>query len=295
METTYQPRIKFFQQRSFGDKVNVTFDFLKENFKPLFKILLTIEGPLIVIAAVLNVIQQQKLMEMTSAGANADNPFAMMGAMGITYTLSMAVSVVIMASFPAIVFRYVQLYQTTPPSAIHIKQILSTLFRDSGMLFAVTILFFIAFFIGFMILFIPGIYFMIAFSLAFPIIFFEDINAFEGMSRSMSLIKGSWWSTFGFLIIIYIIQMAIAGLFMAPQMGIYFGQMFATVNPENVFEPMSVGQMLINMVITAIGTLGAYLTYSISAVAISFQYFNLREKKESFGLMQEINTLENPL
>jgi hypothetical protein len=247
-----------------------------------------------VIAAVLNVIQQQKLMEMTSAGANADNPFAMMGAMGITYTLSMAVSVVIMASFPAIVFRYVQLYQTTPPSAIHIKQILSTLFRDSGMLFAVTILFFIAFFIGFMILFIPGIYFMIAFSLAFPIIFFEDINAFEGMSRSMSLIKGSWWSTFGFLIIIYIIQMAIAGLFMAPQMGIYFGQMFATVNPENVFEPMSVSQMLINMVITAIGTLGAYLTYSIGAVAISFQYFNLREKKESFGLMQEINTLENP-
>lgn len=287
----YQPKIKFFQQRSFGEKVNVTFDFLKENFKPLFKMLIMVEGPLIVIAAVLNVIQQQNMMEMASDITQMQSPFGMMGAMGTTYTLATALSVIIMTTFPAIIFRYIFLYQTMPPGSITFKDLLPTLFKDSGMLFGIIILYCIALVIGLFLFVIPGFYVMIGFSLAFPILFFEDKNAFESMSRSLTLIKGKWWSTFGFLLIIYFIQMAIAGLFMAPQIGVYFKQMFSSFDQEQVFTPMSNTDLLLTMAITAIGTLGAYLTYTIGSVAVCFQYFNLREKNESFGLMQEIDSL----
>ncbi|MFT7161287.1 MAG: hypothetical protein ACI9GZ_002467, partial [Bacteroidia bacterium] len=102
METDYQQKIKFYQQRNFGDRINVTFDFLRENFKPLFKILILFEGPIILIYGVLAVLQQQSVLEMASDIDELQNPFAMMGSMGPLYSVTMALSVIIMASFPAI-------------------------------------------------------------------------------------------------------------------------------------------------------------------------------------------------
>ena len=273
METTYQPKIKFYQQRSFGDRINVTFDFLRENFKPLFKILILFEGPLILVYGVLSVLQQQNVLEMASNIEELQNPFAMMESMGALYTVTMALSVVIMASFPAIIFRYVHLYQTKSPDEITFKDISPTLFKDSGMLFAIIILFMIGFMIGFLF-------------------FFEDKNAIESLSRSLALIRDNWWSTFGYFFIIYIIYTAISTLFMAPQIGVYVQHMLASFDQESVFEPMSTSKLIVTMAITSIGTMGAYLAYSIVSVASCFQYFNLREKKESFGLMQEIDNQE---
>ena len=292
MENTHEAKIKFFQQRDFGEKFNVTIDFLKENFKPLFKILLMIEGPLIAIASVLSVIQQQNMMEMMSTVNQNENPFGVMGSLGTSYSLATLLSLVIMCTFPAIVIRYVFVYQNKSPETITIKDILPTLFRDSGMLFAVTLMYGIAIMIGMFIFIFPGIYFLIGFSLAYPIIFFEDKNAFDGMSRSLTLIRDNWWSTCGFLFVLYIIQMAISMLFMAPQIGVYFKQMLTTFEAADTFEPMSTTDMLINMLVTAVGTLGAYLVYTIGTIGICFQYFNLREQKESFGLMQQIDNLE---
>lgn len=292
METTYQPKIKFYQQRSFGDRINVTFDFLRENFKPLFKILILFEGPLVLVYGVLNVLQQQNVLEMASNLEDLQNPFAMMGSMGALYTVTMALSVVIMASFPAIIFRYVHLYQTKSPNEITFKDISPTLFKDSGMLFAIIILFLMAFMIGFLFFFFPGIYLFVGLSLAFPVLFFEDKNAIESLSRSLALIRDNWWSTFGYFFIIYIIYIAISSLFMAPQIGVYVQHMLASFDQESVFEPMSTSKLIVTMAITAVGTMGAYLAYSIVSVASCFQYFNLREKKESFGLMQEIDNQE---
>lgn len=292
METDYQQKIKFYQQRNFGDRINVTFDFLRENFKPLFKILILFEGPIILIYGVLAVLQQQSVLEMASDIDELQNPFAMMGSMGPLYSVTMALSVIIMASFPAIIFRYVHLYQTKSPDDITFKDISPTLFKDGGMLFAVIILFLMAFMFGFLFFIFPGIYLFVGLSLAIPVLFFEDKNAFESLSRSLSLIRDNWWSTFGYFFIIYIIYTAISTLFMAPQIGVYVQHMLSSFDKESVFEPMSTSKLVMTMAMTAIGTMGAYLAYSIVSVASCFQYFNLREKKESFGLMQEIDNQE---
>ena len=292
METDYQPKINFYQQRNFGDRINVTFDFLRENFKPLFKILILFEGPITLIYGVLGVLQQQSVLEMASNIDELQNPFAMMGSMGPLYSVTMALSVIIMASFPAIIFRYIHLYQTKSPDDITFKDISPTLFKDSGMLFAVIILFMMAFMFGFLFFILPGIYLFVGLSLAIPVLFFEDKNAFESLSRSLSLIRDNWWNTFGYFFIIYIIYTAISTLFMAPQIGVHVQHMLSSFDKESVFEPMSTSKLVMTMAITAIGTMGAYLAYSIVSVASCFQYFNLREKKESFGLMQEIDNQE---
>ncbi|MFT7036148.1 MAG: hypothetical protein ACJA2S_004677, partial [Cyclobacteriaceae bacterium] len=262
------------------------------NFKPLFKILILFEGPIILIYGVLAVLQQQSVLEMASNIDELQNPFAMMGSMGPLYSVTMALSVIIMASFPAIIFRYVHLYQTKSPDDITFKDIRPTLFKDGGMLFAVIILFLMAFMFGFLFFIFPGIYLFVGLSLAIPVLFFEDKNAFESLSRSLSLIRDNWWSTFGYFFIIYIIYTAISTLFMAPQIGVYVQHMLSSFDKESVFEPMSTSKLVMTMAMTAIGTMGAYLAYSIVSVASCFQYFNLREKKESFGLMQEIDNQE---
>ena len=45
--------IEFQQARDFSKKINVTFEFIKQNFKPLFKSILFIAGPPMLVGSVL--------------------------------------------------------------------------------------------------------------------------------------------------------------------------------------------------------------------------------------------------
>lgn len=42
---------------------------------------------------------------------------------------------------------------------------------------------------------------------------------------------------------------------------------------------------------TVISTVGTVLLYSLSALAMAFQYFNLVERKEGVGLLEEVDKL----
>lgn len=287
METVYEPKIKYYQQRSFGEKINVTFDFLRENFKPLSKILLILEGPIVLVLAFLGAINQQNMIEGLSSGPQNIPDFS--NAFGTSYFLSLALTVVFIFSFFAIILRYMKLYETTSPDQITYKDILPKLFSDSGMIFGGSILYMISMFLGFMIFFFPGIYIAVAFSMAFTIIVFEGEDALGALSRSSKLIKGKWWSTFGLLFVMYLLQMIVVVMFYLPTYAVMFLQIFKQQDEIMSLEEPDVLTTIMQSVFMVIAYVGMFFSYSLSAFAISFQYFNLKEKHESYGLMQEID------
>lgn len=295
MEEAYKPRINFFQQRNFGEKVNITFDFLKENFKPLFKIILLVEAPLILIISVFYTFFFMNMMGMSGAMAAGEvSPMEMnnqMNSFFSSYSIIMVLGVVAVSTFFAILIRYMKLYQTQPPSTITIKSVLPTLFKDSAMLFGAYILYIITVILGMMFFFFPGIYLAIAFSMVFTIVIFEEENVFNGLSRSISLIRGKWWSTFGLLFIIGIIQGVIAMMFYIPFYSLMFTQMMFSLEGNEVFDRPSDFMIVLQSILMAVAYAGVFFTYSIGAIAISFQYFNLREKHESVGLISDIDNL----
>jgi hypothetical protein len=68
--------------------------------------------------------------------------------------------------------------------------------------------------VGLILLIIPGVYLFVAVSLAVPVLMLEGLRGMGAISRSMSLVSGRWWQTFGRLVvglIMYIVAVFIIG------------------------------------------------------------------------------------
>jgi hypothetical protein len=58
---------------------------------------------------------------------------------------------------------------------------------------------------AFLLLVLPGIYFSICWALVAPVIILENRFGFKALSRSRALIRGSWWYTFGLMLLVGLI------------------------------------------------------------------------------------------
>jgi hypothetical protein len=69
--------------------------------------------------------------------------------------------------------------------------------------------------IGFVLLIIPGVYLFVALAFAIPVLMLEGLRGMTAISRSMSLVSGRWWPTFGRLLvglILYIVAIFLVGV-----------------------------------------------------------------------------------
>ena len=123
---------------------------------------------------------------------------------------------------------------------------------------------------------------VIVLTLYFPVLWLEDIGIFAALGRTVFLIKGKWWSTFGLLVVSGIIQGFVAFIFVIPQYAVMFGKMLAI--------PF-LSSDLLGIVVQCIYALGALFTYSIPLLAIMFQYFSLVERREGTGSFLLLNQL----
>jgi hypothetical protein len=124
--------------------------------------------------------------------------------------------------------------------------------------------------------FVVAFYFFVMYSLSPAIVAYEGIGALEALGRAKFLIKDKWWSTFGLIIIISIINSFVAMIFGAPAMIITFMKVLKVGGGISGNVPL--------ILTTMISTVGQVIVSSLTYIAISFQYFNLVEKREGNGL-----------
>jgi len=132
--------------------------------------------------------------------------------------------------------------------------------------------------IGFILLILPGfavlcaaIYLAVRWSLVVAAMMAEDIGPIRGLGRSWNLVSGSWWRTFGILLIVWVLQVIITyGLF------ILFGVIAAL---------FSTGDFQAALVQVG-GTLLSAVVSPIAYIAITLLYFDLRVRKEGLDLDQ---------
>lgn len=290
MENSYTPKIKLFAERDFGEKLNVTFEFIQENIKYLGKLILIINGPLSLILGFGYSYYMQNISKMATAGPESftdpQSTQGMFSSLGVVIIAGFLLTY----TFFALIYRYLELYQRLAPKEITVKVILRSILSDSSKLFGVSLVYYAILVAGMLFFVLPVFYVGVAFSLSFIIVIFEKGNIFKAVSRSFKLLKGAWWETFGFLIVLYIIQVAISLMFYIPMYGYMFSKMFS--NAENPLAMFGSGDSLDTIILSVLMTiayLGAFLASSISAIAISFQYFNQREKHEAVGLLDKID------
>ena len=273
-----QTKIEFRKVRDFGALLGVTFDYIKQNIKLLFKSNLLIGSPFILLAGVFMGIYQSSIFNFRVQPEIEQ--FA------IPFLFSMFFMMLSYLVIIIVTYSHLILYKNSEAGNFDIDDVWQNVKRNFWMILFTGIGYSILSFIGFVFLIVPGIYLSIALSIIFIVRLEERLKFFEAVSRCVKIVSGNWWFTFGIIIVVGMIQGFLGFILYVPNYIVTIFLAFAGVDSNTG----DLGRVLY-IISSIIATFGVLL-YSISTIAIAFQYYNLVERKEAPGLVQQIEEIK---
>jgi hypothetical protein len=304
--------INFHQTRDFSRKMSVTFEFVRENFRSLGKSIMVIAGPPVLVASVMmgSFIGDFFGASMSAAG----NPEAFQNLVtSVNFWLQIGLAIVFMLLSSvltiATINNYMLLYDQLRTTRIEVEavwqKVRDTFWMYLGTGFLLTVMIVAAYIVmviviallaaasPFLIFFgvvgvICGLFYLIVgCSLVFIIRGYERVGFFEAITRSFKLIQGKWWSTFGLIMVLYLIVGTVSYIFIIPW---YVFTLVSTLHDveSGVVSQPSTGYQIMTIVFFTLYYLVQMILYALPNVGVAFQYFNLVERKEARGLMNQI-------
>ena len=271
-------KIEFRKVRDFGALLNVTFDYVRKNFKLLFKSNLFITAPFILITGVFMGIYQSSMFTF------ADNQD--LSAIGLPFLLAMFFMVLSYLIITVVTYSHLMIYNESETGEFELDDIWQMVKKNFLLILLTGIGYSILVVLGFIFLIIPGIYLSISLSLIFIVRLEEKLGFFDAVSRCIKLIKNNWWFTFGLILVIGIIQGFLVYALYIPNYIMMFVTAFSGIDSETS------GLNRILYIFTSIISSLGVLIYSISTIAIAFHYYNLVERKEAPGLLEQIDQIK---
>jgi hypothetical protein len=273
-----QNKIEFRKVRDFGGLLNVTFDYLKKNFKVLFKSNLLISAPAILLAGVFMGIYQSSMFNFT------DSPD--LALIGIPFLIGLLFTILAYTIVTIVTYSHLMVYKQSEDGIFDIEDVWQMVKKNFFLILFTGIGYTLAVGLGFILLIIPGVYLSITLSLIFIVRIEEDLGFFDALTRCKKLIKDNWWFTFGLILVVGIVQGFLMYALYIPG----YIVMFFTAFTGYEQEPGSLNRILyiLTSILSSLGT----LSYMISTIAIAFHYYNLVERKEAPGLLQQIEEIK---
>jgi len=272
-------QIEFRKVRDFGALLSVTFEFVRQNFKLLFKSSLFIAGPFIFIAGVFLGLYQSALFNFATQPALQD--------FGMPFMFYMFFAGLSLLMLTLVVYSFILLYKEQGYGNFDVDDIWQKVKGYFWMIFLTGIGYIVIVTIGTIFLIIPGIYLGVALSLIYMVRLEEGKGFFDSLDRCTKIVSRNWWFTFGFILVIGIIQGFISFIFYIPTYIAMFAVMFAGMNNS---EPGSASKIII-IITSIIASLNIFI-YAVSIIGIAFHYFNLIERREAPALMQQIESIK---
>lgn len=262
--------------RDFGQVINDSFTFLKENFKPLFTSLFIICGFFIVLGAVTTSFANLKMSAMYSGDfENIQNG-------RVDYLISVFVSAIILilsqSCIHLVTLCYISVYVQKMNEKPTIAEVWGYFKYYFFRAFGSSILIWVMFVVGFLLCIIPGIYLLPIFSLIVPIIVIENASFGYAFNSSFRLIKENWWPTFGVIFVTTLIVGIMNSFAEYPLTFITIGSRFISLQSFRL--PLIIFFSILRNILL--------LTYTLPYIATSLCYFNLAEKKDGLGLLGRI-------
>jgi hypothetical protein len=305
--------IELRRTRDFSRKMNATFEFLRHNFKQLSKSILFIAGPPILVASVL---VGSFFGDIFSIGRfnpnNVNNTFFL----SVNFWAQIIVTVIFfMVSFVAAIAtinNFILLYGEKRSNQIEVSEVWERVKKTFWMYMSTTVLFTILAILVYVAMVIPAallaavnpvlvflaiiacmcvaLWLMISSSLVYIVRTYEDVGFMESIARSFSLVRGKWWSTFGLIMLLYIIIFFVSYFMMIGWSIVTVAASMHSTEGQTPYE-MSGSLQTISIIFFSVYYLLQMLMYALPTVGIAFQYFNLVERKEAKNLISQIQNL----
>jgi len=281
------PNIELAAPRDFGEIINDTFTFIRQNFKPLLKYFFIFCGFFILVTASMTILLQIKAVNLVD---NYD-PNSFDQANGFTRVFSLLWVYLVLALF--LVLQYVAINVTILCFITLYKQKKNIIPTPEEMwgyikyfylrILGSTIILYLLIGVGMVFCILPGIYLSVVFVLVPPIMIMENTSFGYAFNKSFRLIKDNWWVTFGVIVVISIILYVINLAVSIPSMVLGAGNVFLHITKRSASLSLPVA------ILTALVDSISYFFHILMIVAVSLCYFNLAETKEGTGLMERIN------
>lgn len=269
-----KPLIILVQERDFGQKINATFDFIIQNFKPLVLSLLYISSPLSLVGGFFMGSYQSGILKIQrdvweSGSSSFDDIYKILGTFFLLILANIPSSLVIGAYF----LEYEEGNRNITPEAVW-----NRLKGYIGKALVFNLVMGIIIFIGILFFIIPGVYIGVALSLMTMVLMRENLDLGDTFRRCFYLITDQWWSTFGLLIIMGIVSSIIASVFLIP--ALILTMIIAAINSD-----------VLTTISDIFSTVGGSLVRSLVLIAIVFQYYNLIERRDGASIINAIDNI----
>ena len=305
------PKIKFYKARTLSETFTVTFEYLRENWKPLLLFSFYLILPICLIQAFsMNAYLRLAFsMGYESAAGTIDGFIFSFIRDSVILTIITLIGNSVLYSM---VYSLMTAYERRDNRLMEIKleDCKQSLIRNAVKmlqvsLFLIGISILIAGFIGLLawiaietlfvtlpVLVIGCIAVWIPLNLFMPIYIFEDISFFEAFQKSFKYGFSSWGETFVLILVFGLLANIISGVTMLPwYIVVMFGEIFSLTEPDSALNA-SIWYQFISYLLGIVQAFGTYVSIILGTVAIAFQYFHIREKLEGVSFDASIQNFE---
>lgn len=302
-------KITFYAKRTFGEKMTATFDFIKENWKPMLKYITYLMLPIALLMGLTmnKMLNWLHMVDLASTEVtNMDEFLPSSFFLGVIPTTILSLIAAIFLA--GLIFSFVQLYNTREDrlNNITFAEIKPLLFKNSGraalgMLFLFAVIFLVAIIIGLLAGLVPFLAFIlvpllfvivIPFSLFLPVYLFEEISAVAALKKSFRLGFATWGGTFLILLVMGIIANILQGVFSLP-----WGIMFAVksilvASDVNAVSDTSVVYTFLLYIVGVLAVFGNFLSMVFTQLGMCYQYAHASEVIDSITIESDIDKFE---
>ncbi len=273
-------KVKLFQTRDFGQNLQVTMEFLKQNYINISKGLCYLI-PFFLIVAYL----QPDFSAIFSYKLDPADPFGLYKQIYtlpviLGYILTFVGSTIIMAYMVS----YIALYNSSEKGAVEIRDVWIKTIKVALPMMLCQIIYVIIIAIGSIFCIIPGVAFAIFFLFFAYVYIIEDASIVDSFIKSWKLVVNNWWTTFAFALLISLCLVIASNILSIPATLIYLGSMFKI---DFFLSP------IYQYVASAISYVGSIFLYPILFAGLGILYFNLRSRYENIDTYEEIDNLGN--
>ena len=278
--------VELAKSRDFGEIINDTFIFVRQNFKPLLKYFFIFCGFFLLATIATSILTQVNMIRnVNNFNPNSFDAGSRFGAFSVftpTYFLTILFLILEYVSISVAVLSFMALYKVKENQVPDTEEMWGYFkfyfLKALGSSFVIGILVIV----GAIFCLIPGIYLYPVMSLVLPIMIIENTSFGYAFNHSFRLIKDNWWSTFGVLVVIIIILSVASMVVTIPSSILGAGSIFLHFTKGTTISVTAV-------IITTILQGFMHILNILTVVATCLCYFNLTESKEGTSMLERIN------
>ena len=306
------PKIKFYKTRTLSEKFTVTFEYLRENWRPLLIFSFYLILPVCLFQAFSMNAYMRFAFSMGSesvTGTGSDFIYSFIW----NFVSLMIIMLLGNSMLYSMVYSLMTEYERRDSRLMDIKleDVKQSLIRNvKKMLGASLFLLGISILIGGIIvllalsmtetlfltipvLVIGMVVVWIPLNLFTPVYLFEDIPFIEALRKSFTYGFSAWGESFVIILVFSFLANIISSVTMVPwYIFIMFGEIFSLAEPDSAINA-SIWYQFISYLLGIVQSFGSYVSLSLATVGIAFQYFHIREKKEGISFSASIQHFDS--